>query len=181
MGGCRDEAELKIKIVSKVRDHLRASQIPLIAPYQVQLSKELIAPYQMQLKETSKELIETLNRMKKDVGVLSLVGMGGIGKTTLAKEIYYGFEKNDMFEKKSFLLDVRANAILDLQKQLAGDLFGKDVRSMEEFNECFNHIMDRKVLIVIDDVDQKHQFDQLTSTNLVPVVESSSHRVIQMW
>ncbi len=76
MGGCRDEAELKTAIVSKVRDHLRASQLRRVAPYQVGL------------KETSKELIEILNRMEKDVGVLSLVGMGGIGKTTLAKEIY---------------------------------------------------------------------------------------------
>jgi flagellar biosynthesis GTPase FlhF len=91
VGGCRDEAELKTAIVSKVRDHLRASQLPPVAPYQVAL------------KETSKELIETLNRMEKDVGILSLVGMGGIGKTTLAKEIYYSFEKNDMFEKRAFL------------------------------------------------------------------------------
>ncbi len=149
MGGCRDEAELKTAIVSKVRDHLRASQLPRVAPYQVGL------------KETSKELIEILNRMEKDVGVLSLVGMGGIGKTTLAKEIYCHFGKNDTFEEKSFLIDVRESVILDLQKQLARDLFKKDVGSMGEFNECFNHVMDRKVLIVIDDVDERGQFDQL--------------------
>jgi flagellar biosynthesis GTPase FlhF len=91
VGGCRDEAQLKTAIVSKVRDHLPASQLPPVAPYQVGL------------KETSKELIETLNQMEKDVGVLSLVGMGGIGKTTLAKEIHCHFEKNDKFEKRAFL------------------------------------------------------------------------------
>ncbi len=149
MGGCRDEAQLKTTIVSKVRDHLRASQLPLVAPYQVGL------------KETSKELIETLNQMEKDVGVLSLVSMGAIGKMTLAKEIYCHFKKNDRFEKKSFLMNVRESAILDLQKQLAHDLFREDVRSMGEFNECFNHIMDCKVLIVIDDVDKRGQFDEL--------------------
>jgi hypothetical protein len=149
VGGCRDEAKLKTAIVSKVRDWLRASQLPLVAPYQVGLE------------ETSKELIETLNRTEKEVGVLSLVGMGGIGKTTLAKEIYCHFKENDTFKKKSFLMDVRESAILDLQKQLARDLFKEDVRSMEEFDDCFNRITDHKVLIVIDDVNQKGQFDKL--------------------
>jgi hypothetical protein len=149
VGGCRDEAELKTAIVSKVRDHLRASQLPPVAPYQVGL------------KETSKELIEILNQMEKNVGILSLVGMGGIGKTTLAKEIYRCFQKNDTFEKKSFLMDVRESAILDLQKQLARHLFEEDVKDTEEFNKCFNRVMDHKVLIVIDDVDHKRQFDQL--------------------
>ncbi len=149
MGGCRDEARLKTAIVSKVWDHLCASQLPLVARNQVGLE------------ETSKELIETLNHMEKDVGVLSLVGMGGIGKTTLAKEIYSRLQKIDTFEKKSFLMDVKENGILDFQKQLAHDLFKKDVKNMGEFNECFNCIKDRKVLIVTDDINQKGQFDQL--------------------
>ncbi len=151
MGGCRDEAQLKIAIVSTVRDHLRPSQLLLVAAYQVGLE------------ETSKKLIETLNQMDRDVGVLSLVGMGGIGKTTLAKEIYRHFENNDMFEKKSVLMDVKGSAILDLQKQLAHDLFKEDVGNVGGFNECFNRIMDRKVLILIDDIDKRCQFDKLIS------------------
>jgi len=148
VGGCRDEAQLKIAIVSKVKDHLRASQLPPVAPYQ------------LGLKETTNKLIENLNQMG-DVGILSLVGMGGIGKTTLAKELYRSFEKKDMFEKKSILMNVRESAILDLQKQLAWDLFRKDVRNVGEFNECCNRGMVHKVLIVIDDIDQKGQFDEL--------------------
>jgi leucine-rich repeat protein SHOC2 len=62
-------------------------------------------------------------------------------------------------------MDVRKsakkNAILNLQKQLGNDLFRKDVKSMKEFNECFDQIRDRKVLIVIDDVDKYDKFDQL--------------------
>ncbi len=62
-------------------------------------------------------------------------------------------------------MDVRKNSIFNLRKQLAHDLFRKDVGSMGEFNKYFNCVMDCKVLTVIDDIDQKGQFDKLIPDN----------------
>jgi len=89
LGGRRDEAELKTAIVSKVRDHLRASQLLPVAPYQVGL------------KETSKELTDTLNRMGEDVGILSLVGMGG--KRLLPRRYIVALRRMTRLKKGAFL------------------------------------------------------------------------------
>jgi len=39
VSGCKDEAQLKIAIVNKVWDHLHASQLLLVTPYQVGLKE----------------------------------------------------------------------------------------------------------------------------------------------
>ncbi|KAH9558824.1 hypothetical protein CY35_06G028000 [Sphagnum magellanicum] len=115
------------------------------------------------LDQSSRSVIETLNQMGDNVGVLSVLGMGGIGKTTLAAEVFNHFAKIDTskFEKQSFLKNVRESPVLDLQKQLVRDLLQQDVKSREDFNRWFNLFMGRKVLIVIDDIDKKPQFEQL--------------------
>ncbi|CAK9868212.1 unnamed protein product [Sphagnum jensenii] len=88
--------------------------------------------------------------------------MGGIGKTTLVREVYNQFAMEKRFEEQSFLKDVRSIPDpLDLQKQLVYDLLQEDLQSSEKFSYSFDRFMGRKVLIVVDDIDHRSQFNVL--------------------
>jgi hypothetical protein len=96
------------------------------------------------------------------LGIVGIVGMGGIGKTTLAKAVYNEYLKGKHFERQSFLHNVRTTDLPSLQKQLVHDLFGEELKFPQEFHDCFIRLSrDRKVFVVIDDIDDINQFDQL--------------------
>ncbi|CAM6008121.1 unnamed protein product [Sphagnum balticum] len=84
--------------------------------------------------------------------------MGGIGKTTLSKKIYHLFQ--EQYDKSSFLEDVKSKNIEDLKKQLLQDLCDQKKNSMEVVNGddlkgIEETMISKKVLVVIDDVDEK--------------------------
>ncbi|XP_030440117.2 disease resistance protein L6-like [Syzygium oleosum] len=89
-------------------------------------------------------------------------GMGGIGKTTLAKAIFKHI--SSQFHCSSFLLDIRADNILSLQKKLLCDthfpkitIIDADV-GMEVIKRAFRH---KKVILVLDDMDKRDQLMKL--------------------
>lgn len=93
--------------------------------------------------------------------------MGGIGKTTIAKTAYnQNFEK---FDGSSFLANVREaseqfNGLVRLQRQLLSDILKKKAQKVHNVDEGVikikNAVSCKRVLLVLDDVDD---FDQLNA------------------
>ncbi|CAN1326188.1 Disease resistance protein L6 [Linum perenne] len=101
------------------------------------------------------------------VKVIGIHGMGGIGKTTVAKALYN--EVCAQFERFCFLEDVREtlakpDGVVTLQKRIISSILRVDVDT-KDANEGINVIRNRicklKVFVVLDDADDSFKFDEI--------------------
>jgi hypothetical protein len=96
-----------------------------------------------------------INSLLQKESIVALVGMGGIGKTTLSKKMYHLF--HDQYEKSSFLEDVKSKDINDVKQKLLQDLCDRFLRKDENVDKYLYEIkqcmISKKVLVVVDDVD----------------------------
>eukprot|EP00253_Pinus_taeda_P007810 PITA_07810 len=132
------------------------------------------------------EKIEDMERMvllqqqSQKTKVVGIVGLGGVGKSTLAKEFFNRHTSN--YDRYCFLSDVREtaakNSLTSLQTKLLKDLtYLKDVQisnTDEGIEELRKHLSSHpRSLIVLDDVDHIDQLDALFSP-VKDTIEASS-------
>ncbi|CAH1447734.1 unnamed protein product [Lactuca virosa] len=153
------ESAIIIKIVEEILDGI---QPPI-------MEKNLIG-----IESRIDELYSILGMAQtEEVRMVGLLGMGGIGKTTIVKALFRRIAHK--FEGSSFIEDVRENGsskndICGLQENILRDILA----SRREFfimgpeqgaNMIQRLIFNKKVLLVLDDVDDIKQLEFLAATH----------------
>ncbi|XP_056174646.1 disease resistance protein RPV1-like isoform X2 [Syzygium oleosum] len=154
------------------------------------------------IQDSVKDVLRLLDEGSPDVHYLVIHGMGGIGKTTLAKVVFN--QISSRFHGCSFLSDVReaskGGKVVQLQKQLLSEILNfKPVEISDSdagINQIKRRFRDKKVLIVLDDLDKWDQLSKFAEkrdwfglgsriiittrdTNFLPIEEQNRENYVQ--
>ncbi|KAJ6854563.1 hypothetical protein NC651_039485 [Populus alba x Populus x berolinensis] len=144
----RHEAKFLKKIVGEISRELNSTYL-------------FVAFYPVGINPRVQQLNFLLNAGSSEVCIVGIYGMGGIGKTTIAKAMYN--ELFRCFDGKCFLAIVREisqkpNGLVKLQEQLLFDILKTDKIKIGNVDRGMNMIKERlhsrRVLLILDDVDK---------------------------
>ncbi|XP_024025934.1 TMV resistance protein N [Morus notabilis] len=128
------------------------------------------------------EKIESLLHIGSlNVGPVGIWGIGGIGKTTLARAVFNRL--SSQFEACSFLEDVREQWKKHGPNHLKNKIFSELMEGESSLPFTKDRLRKKRVLVVFDDVDDAEQFEQLVGDWFGPeskiIVTSRDQQVLR--
>ncbi|XP_022743845.1 TMV resistance protein N-like [Durio zibethinus] len=172
----RHESQFIQDIVKQVKDKLHRTAL-YVPPYLVGIDS----------------LMTCINRWIEEdgshnIGIATIWGIGGIGKTTIAKVVYN--QNIQRFEGYSFLAYVRettqeCNGLVRLQRQLISDILKGKVKKIYNADDGILKIKEavccRRVLIIFDDVDDLENITKIIGMQIPffpgsKIILTSRHR-----
>ncbi|KAM0866952.1 hypothetical protein ACQ4PT_042311 [Festuca glaucescens] len=128
------------------------------------------------------EILASLSEnMQKEITILPICGIGGLGKSTLAKMVY----NNSKFKEYSQVW-VYVSQIFDLKKignsiisQLSMEVKESEYITMQMIHNCLQKLLaDKKILIVLDDLWEGEQLQLKSLIDMLQIGKGSNVVVI---